>query len=287
MDTDKLKYFVTVAEIGSLTKASEILRISHSGISKAISSLEIETNLKLFRPEGRGLAITDEGKWFYLKAKDILQIVDEVLKGKKRHNQTVRIGVSGVVALTCSGLIASELKLPMSIIEVDVGDLEGKIVNGELDFGIAFIPSPKPELEYLKIGSIKFNSYGREDLVNEKLASELPFVVPNSDFPFNPLGYKNRDGWPAEVLRHPFFAVSGFAIALNLLREGQGIVYMPDFVAQLENATNHSNKIVKVNEHSGAESIRQIFLVKSRSGNETKEMKKVTKVIRSICCNKK
>lgn len=68
MDTNKLKYFVAVAETGSLTKASKILGISHSGLSKAVSALETEAKLKLFRPQGRGLEITLEGKWFYLEA---------------------------------------------------------------------------------------------------------------------------------------------------------------------------------------------------------------------------
>ena len=78
MDTHRLRYFCTIAETGSLTKASEILGISHSGLSKAITALEDETNLQLFRPQGRGLEITKDGKWFYQKAQEILKIENEI-----------------------------------------------------------------------------------------------------------------------------------------------------------------------------------------------------------------
>lgn len=287
MDTDRLKYFVVVAETGSLTKASQILGISHSGLSKAITALEIETKLSLFQPQGRGLEITSEGKWFYQKAKEILQIADSVLKSEKAKHNVIRIGISGVIAMTCSGFIVSELEMPASLFEIDVGEVEGKIVSGELDFGISFIPSPKPELEYLNIGKVTFNSYGREDLIKKRSGSELPFVVPASDYGFNPLGYKTRDGWPDGILRNPFFAVSSFAIALNILRAGQGVVYMPDFVAALENENSPSHKFAKVKDHHKAESNRQVYLVKSKSNAESKEMKKVSKIVRSVCCLRK
>ena len=77
METHRLRYFCAIAETGSLTKASEILGISHSGLSKAVSVLEMETHLKLFRPLGRGLEITSDGKWLYQKAQQILKIENE------------------------------------------------------------------------------------------------------------------------------------------------------------------------------------------------------------------
>lgn len=288
MDTNKLRYFSVVAETGSLTKASQVLGISHSGISKAISALEAENKVRLFQPHGRGLEITQDGKWFYQKAQEILRIADEMARGEKKGLSSLRIGLSGVLAITCAGALAEELNGPLSISEVDVGELEGKIVSGEIDFGFAFIPSPRPELEYHELGEVSFGSYAREDLIGRiKTAAELPFVVPLSDFPFNPLGYKNRDAWPKEVQRLPYFAVSAFAIALNLLRQGQGAVYLPDFVAGLENASlKHEAKIVKIKGHKGAESRRTLFLVKSRSSMESPEMKKMCKVIRRLCCSR-
>lgn len=284
METERLKYFVVIAETGSLTKASQILGISHSGLSKAVSSLEDETKLKLFRPQGRGLEITDEGKWFYLKAIEILKITHEVLQGRKKTNHVVRMGLSELFAVTCASLISQELQTPISFVETDIGDIETKLLANEVDFGIAFIPTPKQELEYLEIGSIHFGVYARRDLELTDV-KDLPFTVPISEYPTNPMGYKNRDGWPIDLPRQSKFFVSGFSIALDLLRSGQTALYMPDFVVALENQriNKEQHKIVKIQEYKKAETKRKVYLVKRQSAEETKEIKKVSKVLRQIC----
>lgn len=285
MDTNRLKYFCTIAEVGSLIKAAEILNISHSGLSKAVTSLEEETNLKLFQPQGRGLVITEEGKWFYQKALAILTIVNEVSVGVKKESAALRIGLSEVLATTCAGLIARELEQNISIIETDVGEAEKKILSSELDFAFVFSPSPVAGIEYLELGEVKFNSHARESFIKGRNDQDLFYTVPATQFPFNPVGYKIRDGWPLDIPRNPRFAVSGFSIALDLLRSGESAVYMPNFVATLENErTFDKNKIVKVAEHKGAESKRKLMLAKSSQSEESKEMKKIAKVLRRTCC---
>jgi DNA-binding transcriptional LysR family regulator len=286
MDTDKLRYFTIIAETGSLTKASQILGISHSGLSKAVRTLESETKLKLFRPQGRGLEITQEGKWLYQKAQEILKIAAEISKPQTERHAFIRIGLSGVIAKTCAGALAAEFEEQLMLHEIDIGEIEGKIVGGDLDFGLAFIPSPKPELEYLEIGEVRFNSHVREDLLGKMSPETLPYVVPVSEFPSNPLGYRTRDGWPYDVPRTSFFAVSGFAIALDLLRSGEAAIYMPDFVATLENARSaNRSKIISVKAHKAAATKRKLFLVKRQSVEESPEMKRATKIIRRICCS--
>lgn len=284
METDRLKYFTIIAETGSLTKAAAILGISHSGLSKAISALEVETKIKLFRPQGRGLEITPEGKRFYLKAQEILKILNEISTGQGHTKLPIRIGLSGVIAMTCAGLIAKELSGPISLAEIDIGEVEGKIISGDLDFGISFIPVPKPELEYLELGTVTLNSYVREDLLKSGPVEELPYAIPITDYPLNPLGYKNRDGWPTDVRRRPRFAVNSFSIALDLLRAGQSAIYMPDFAAKLENAKGGAHKFVMVKEHKAAQTKRKVYLVKRHTDEETKEMKKLAAFVRRTCC---
>lgn len=282
METERLKYFITIAETGSLTKASEILNLSHSGLSKAVSALEAETKMKLFRPLGRGLEITPEGKWFYQKARDILQIADEVLQGRKNTQPAVRLGLSGVMAITCAAAVTAEFKEPVSIEQLDIGEAEAKIVAGELDFALAFTLSPKSELEYLEVGEVKFGSFAREDLIAKFSGAQLPYAVPLNEYPFNPLGYKHRDGWPQDLPRNPRFAVNCFSIALDLFRGGEAGVYMPEFVAAQENA--RAGKFAAVKEHKAASAKRKIYLVKRQAAEETAAMKKTAKIIRRVCC---
>jgi DNA-binding transcriptional LysR family regulator len=284
MDTNRLRSFCMIAETGSLTRAAEILHISHSGLSKAMDSLESEIKLKLFRPQGRGLEITAEGKWFYQKALDILKIENEISLEVQPQTNSIRIGLTEVLAITCAALITDELKEPLSLKETDVGEAEASLIANELDFGFVFSPAPRPELEYLELGQLRFNSYGRADLLKNTSPQDLPFVVPLSNLPFNPSGYKIRDGWPQEIPRHPKFAVSDFSIALNLLRAGKCVIYMPDFVADHENERlSEKLKVLKVPSHKTAETKRKLYLVKTKNSEETLQMKKTTKIFRRIC----
>ena len=59
MDWDKLKIFHTVAEAGSFTKASTILNLSQSAISRQIQSLEKDLKIHLFERHARGLVLTN------------------------------------------------------------------------------------------------------------------------------------------------------------------------------------------------------------------------------------
>ena len=285
METSRLKYFCTVAETGSLTKAAELLGVSHSGLSKAITTLQSETKLQLFQPQGRGLVITEHGKWFYKKAIEILKIENEVMTGTQKSGLSVRIGLSEVLAVSCAGFIAAEMPERITILESDVGETESKILNKDIDFGFTFTPSPQIELDYLELGKVKFNAFASQDYIKQTPPNAINYSIPAHPPEFNPLGYKARDGWPQNLPRLTTFQVSSFAVALNILRSGFGAVYMPDFIAAQENLTrSEKTQIIKVPFHSEAQSIRKIFLVKNKNATESKEMKKISKVLRKNCC---
>ena len=132
-----------------------------------------------------------------------MRIANEIKTRQPTQKSFIRIGLSGVLSVTCAGALAAEIHEPLLFSETDIGDVEAQVVSGNLDFGVAFIPSPKPELEYLTLGEVRFNAYAREDLLNAVPATQVPFAVPISEFPANPMGYRNRDGWPNDVPEQP------------------------------------------------------------------------------------
>ena len=58
MDLRRLRTFVAVAELGTVSKAALHLRISQSALSRQISDLEQELRVRLFDRVGRRLALT-------------------------------------------------------------------------------------------------------------------------------------------------------------------------------------------------------------------------------------
>ena len=71
MDWDKLKIFHNVALDLNISEAANKMNISHSSISRQISSLERDLKVSLFKRHARGLTLTEQGKILFKTAHDI------------------------------------------------------------------------------------------------------------------------------------------------------------------------------------------------------------------------
>ncbi|MBO9129445.1 LysR family transcriptional regulator [Bacillus sp. 165] len=73
MHIEQLEYIVKVAETGSISIAAQDLHVSQSGISQAITKLEEELGVKIFKRYRRlGAVPTEEGKTLIKKAYEVL-----------------------------------------------------------------------------------------------------------------------------------------------------------------------------------------------------------------------
>ena len=191
METDRLRYFCAIAETGSLTAASGILNVSHSGLSKAMAVLQTELKQQLFRPLGRGLELTDAGRDIYQNAKEIIRQIDNLKKLKPLHEGSViRIGMAEIFVLILAGPLAAELKtagLTADFYELDSGDAEAMVRDGRMDFALTFVPFPQSDLEYLKIKTVTMGIFGKNSKFQQMPLEQIPFVVPNHALTQNPL----------------------------------------------------------------------------------------------------
>jgi DNA-binding transcriptional LysR family regulator len=65
----QLRYFVTVAEEGQITRAARRLNLAQPALSHAIAKLESELGLELLERHPRGVTLTSAGEKFYEKAR--------------------------------------------------------------------------------------------------------------------------------------------------------------------------------------------------------------------------
>jgi len=72
MDLKRLRTFVTVAELGSVSKAAVRLRIAQPALSRQLIELEAELGLKLFDRAGRGLVLTRNGEQLIESSRSVL-----------------------------------------------------------------------------------------------------------------------------------------------------------------------------------------------------------------------
>ena len=72
LKTDQLRYFVTVAEEGQITRAAKKLYIAQPALSQAIAQLESELGLQLLERHARGVRLTAAGAAFLEKARAVV-----------------------------------------------------------------------------------------------------------------------------------------------------------------------------------------------------------------------
>lgn len=280
METDRLKYFCVIAETGSLTAAAEILNISHSGLSKAMTVLQDELNQKLFRPQGRGIELTERGRETYEKSKALLESVDRLRSGSTPGKKRLSIGMAEIFALHLSGEIARDLhneNFDVDLHEADSGEAEMRILDGKIDFAISFVPFPHRDLEYLKIKTVQMGVFFLNPGFKNRPLHEIPFVVPNSEIKNNPLSIRSRDGWPADQPRNSIYGASSLSIAMKIVDAGLAAMFIPKFLAR---PGLHEFEVKKsLFQHSE----RDIFIVKKANADESRVMKLIGKCIRLHC----
>jgi len=95
-----LRYFVTVAEEGQVTRAAERLYIAQPALSQAIAHLESDLGFQLLERHPRGVTLTLAGAVFLEKARAILAVTeDAVLTAEslaRAHQGTIAFGYVGL-----------------------------------------------------------------------------------------------------------------------------------------------------------------------------------------------
>ena len=74
---DHLRYFVTVAEEGQVTRAATKLHMAQPALSHAIAQLETELGIKLFERTARGVTLSPAGEQLYQTARRAVAAADD------------------------------------------------------------------------------------------------------------------------------------------------------------------------------------------------------------------
>jgi DNA-binding transcriptional LysR family regulator len=143
-----ISILVAVVEGGSFTRAGELLGLSASGVSRAITRLEERVGVRLLDRTTRTLRLTDEGSRLYELATPHLEGVEEATAIARGAAASVRgmlrvsanpIFARHILAPHLSEFIARYPDLRLTILQQsDVGDL----IGDGIDVAIRFGPQP-------------------------------------------------------------------------------------------------------------------------------------------------
>jgi LysR family transcriptional regulator, nitrogen assimilation regulatory protein len=147
MDLRQLRYFVGIAQAGSLSRAADQLHVAQSAISHHLASLEAELNKQLVTRGPKGVVLTDAGNVLYRHAEAILRQV-EFAKQDAANMLNVPSGrVSIGFPVAWAGIVGYELftrvrnafpQVHLHIADGNSALLRERLVNGRLDIAVLF-----------------------------------------------------------------------------------------------------------------------------------------------------
>ena len=112
MDIRQIRYFLTVAEVKSISKAAEKLHISQPPLSRQIRGMEEELGLTLFYRTNSGLILTPAGSILYERGEALLHqfetVMAEMRSLKEREENQIVFG-----AIDGSRLLADDIYAPL------------------------------------------------------------------------------------------------------------------------------------------------------------------------------
>lgn len=110
MNLRRLKYFVKIVDIGSLTQAADVLHIAQPALSQQVATLEGEFRQQLLVRTKRGVTPTEAGQVLYRHAQIILRQFEQAQSDVNNSGQSL----SGQVSVGLApGTAASALALPL------------------------------------------------------------------------------------------------------------------------------------------------------------------------------
>ncbi len=87
---DGMQVFVRVAELGSFTRAADILGIPKNSASSAVQRLEASLGTRLLHRTTRKVQMTQDGQAFYDRARDLLADMEELQSLFQQGSQSLR-----------------------------------------------------------------------------------------------------------------------------------------------------------------------------------------------------
>jgi DNA-binding transcriptional LysR family regulator len=261
MEIRRLRYFVRVAEDGSLTKAAGVLRVAQPALTRQVRLLEKELGVALFNRTPRGMQLTEEGEYLRGSVAGPLRAVELALQNVR--SLSPRIEGDFAIGMTSSliEILATPLVLRMNadfpniklrIMEGITGSLIDWLHRGMLDFALLEEESRDDRLtdrllfseRLVVVGGARSVVNPKRPMAFEKVV-ELPLILPMHHLGiralFNDTLSKLRIN--AEIR----FEADSARLIKELVASGMGYAILPlsYFRQEFENGTLRYSPIIK------------------------------------------
>lgn len=156
-DLADLQAFLAVVDLGSFRAASESLYLSQSAVSRRVDKLENALGVALFTRSTRRVELTTVGRAFVHKARAVINELESSLVGIADFAERI----SGVVTIACvpsavdyflpaviGAFHRMHPRIRVRLIDESSADLLLAVTNGEADFGLTYIGTKEPDIQF-------------------------------------------------------------------------------------------------------------------------------------------
>jgi len=147
MDVRQLRYFIAIAELGSVSAAAHRLGVAQPSLSQHVKHLEEELGVTLLIRSPRGVSLTDSGQILLAHATSILNSVELAVSDIKDRSGELRGAVSFGIPSSASNVLSVPLcetvqhefpKITLRTMEAMSGHVQEWLAQGQIDLGILY-----------------------------------------------------------------------------------------------------------------------------------------------------
>lgn len=170
-DLDDLQAFRAVAELGSFARAAEAVHVSPSAFSRRIDKLEQALGVKLLERTTRRVTLTVVGRDFARRTAQLLDDLDQTLLAVEGVAAARRIEVTLSCVPSTVGLVGRVLRafrernpaVRVKLIDGGANEVLDAVVRGDAEFGLNFLGSQEPEVEFMPLIEERYVAACRRD----------------------------------------------------------------------------------------------------------------------------
>ena len=233
-DWQDLRYFLAVAEVGTLAGAGRQLGVDHGTVSRRIARLERDLGIKLVHRLPRSCALTPEGEEIRrlgLSAADAATAIEMRARGSAGEVQgSVRLSAPPALAnhFLAPRIGALRERHPLLQVELWPNYAAAALDRGEADLALRLSRPREPGAVARKVGTMTSGLYASPALLR-RASEDWAFIAFGAELDQVP-----QQGWLKSILR-------GRPIALRLndltgqreaARSGIGAAVLPDFLTK-------------------------------------------------------
>lgn len=171
MDIRQLRYFVTVAEEGQITRAAKKLNMAQPPLSHQLKLLEEELGTSLFYRNSRSVELTEAGTLLYQRAKSILHQIEDTLTEVKEIGDGLRGHLSLGTTKSCA---MNYLPERIQSFRRQYHDVTFSILDGHPHQVIRYLEERLIELAVVRLASDLNVEYETKTLLTEPYVLFIP-----------------------------------------------------------------------------------------------------------------